>query len=467
MRVRALAAALLIAFASPDAAAAPGRPPEAEDSPARRHFKLGVALYQAGDFTAALAEFEGSFRDQPSPAALQNMALCLTKLRRYVQALETLEKLKAEYGPTLAAEDHAAVDSSMRQLAQLVGKVSISVTPADAQVTLNGSPLSPEALAKPVRVSSGEYRIRAEAPMHRAEERVITVAGGDEATVSIVLHPDFADVTVLASDRDAGIAIDGRAIAYGAWAGSLPSGTHLVQVYKSGYVPFASQIPLAGGDKLELRPALGPWIGEPGQEPQSMPPVDPRLKPLRPPRGWYGLVSANTLAVARHPDKFKASGDVENAGASFGVRVGYRFWDFVAFEGMIDAGGQTIRGEYTASGQVTSGASYDLSTERFGGNVRFLWGGRVARLSGVFGAGAVRHKVELPSATGEGNNSYFMLELGAQFNVGKVLLEGVALGFLEGADRVKSGGSRLYTEHSLVPQLGIGVRAGIGEWGQW
>jgi tetratricopeptide (TPR) repeat protein len=50
------------------------------------HYKSGSQRYGAGQWTAALDEFEAGFRAQPSPAFLVNIGQCLRKLDRLDEA---------------------------------------------------------------------------------------------------------------------------------------------------------------------------------------------------------------------------------------------------------------------------------------------------------------------------------------------------------------------------------------------
>ena len=55
---------------------------------ARSHFKTGVKLYQDGDYTGALAEFQAAYDFKPGPGSLQNIALCQKALFRYAEAAD-------------------------------------------------------------------------------------------------------------------------------------------------------------------------------------------------------------------------------------------------------------------------------------------------------------------------------------------------------------------------------------------
>src|SRR6187399_627350 len=101
MRIRAVSA-LLLAFlfgAAPRAAHAADPDPASAvanaeaTAEARRHFKLGIKLYQDTNYPGALAEFEAAYAAKPGPGSLQNIALCQKALFRYREAAATLEQL--------------------------------------------------------------------------------------------------------------------------------------------------------------------------------------------------------------------------------------------------------------------------------------------------------------------------------------------------------------------------------------
>jgi hypothetical protein len=437
----------------------------------REHFQSGVKLFETGDYATALTEFEASNVHRPSASALQNIVLCLTKLHRYLPALETLDELKTHYSASMSAEDKKAVNDSIQRLSRLVGTLTLHLKPAGAKVTLDDKGLGQEAITHPIRVASGEHRIRVEATLFRTDERTITIAGGDDLSLDIDLKPETAEVSIFASDPAAAIAIDRMPVALGTWSGPLAPGNHLVQVYKKGYESFASWIPVHAGDRIELRPALGPATKTQTRAvlaaPESKPgaPADSKQAAAQPPpRGWYGLASADLLAPLAHPDLSDAHGAAGSGGA-LGLRAGYRFWQNIALEAMLHGGKQgPISGANT---------SYTLETVRFGANARLLAGGRVARFSAVFGAGAATHTVTFESGahkgmTGKGTaDLYFFLECAVQFNVGKVLLELAVPWFVEGASNVKAEDVALYQKSSFIPQMGIGFRVGYSGWGEW
>ncbi len=81
---RALALVAVLVVASPAGA----RTTRAEDARARAHvhWQAGSQRYSAGEFAAALDEFQAGYSAQPSPAFLVNIGQCLRKLDRLDEA---------------------------------------------------------------------------------------------------------------------------------------------------------------------------------------------------------------------------------------------------------------------------------------------------------------------------------------------------------------------------------------------
>ena len=113
---------------------------------AQRHLHSGVTFFAERNYEAALVEFEASFERMPSASALQSIGICQTKLFRYVDAVETLEQLRARFGSVLSVEDSMQVDDALRSLARFVGTLTVRVVLSTAAVTVNGRRLLREEL---------------------------------------------------------------------------------------------------------------------------------------------------------------------------------------------------------------------------------------------------------------------------------------------------------------------------------
>src|SRR6188768_3096268 len=146
--IRALSVACLLGVLARSAQADPVAEGDASSaasaaeatSDARRHFKLGIKLYQDTNYPGALAEFEAAYAAKPGPSSLQNVALCQKALFRYREAAITLEQLLQSHGSELSEGETKAVTEAITELHGLVGSIVVNVEPSDAKVSIDGRP---------------------------------------------------------------------------------------------------------------------------------------------------------------------------------------------------------------------------------------------------------------------------------------------------------------------------------------
>ena len=100
----------VLALVASDAARAQ---PTAQEEEARRHFQTAMALFEAGDFELALTEFQAAYDAKPHPSVLRNVAATQEKLRRYPDAIRTLDRYLSEAtGAALRTERMTALITS-------------------------------------------------------------------------------------------------------------------------------------------------------------------------------------------------------------------------------------------------------------------------------------------------------------------------------------------------------------------
>src|SRR6478736_1064595 len=124
---------------TPPAPVAPAAPtaPEPSLAEAKLHFEQGVALYNDGNYNAALAEFLKSYELRKTTGVLYNIGLTQKALFRYSEAIESLEKYLAE-STTMAPERKAEVQQQVAEMRALLADVTLDVEPAGANVLVDG-----------------------------------------------------------------------------------------------------------------------------------------------------------------------------------------------------------------------------------------------------------------------------------------------------------------------------------------
>jgi PEGA domain len=466
-----------------------GGAPDAKTLEARKHFVNGVKLYGEHNFEGALTEFDAAYRLKPGASTLKNIALCQKELFRYTDAVDTLERLLERHGKELSPEERKAVDDAAAELGSLIGSVTVRVTPSKAKVSLDGKALTRAELAGSIRLNTGEHTLTAEAPGFARVQKTIRVAGGQKnVPLELTLLASGGMVNVTTNEPNAAIAIDGKALAFFQWRGPLEPGRHYVQVYGEGLKNYDQAFVVELGKTVDLDVKLQHL--PPGQKkPDDKPTIQ---------GGYYVLGALSALGLRNDPEGLKIDPN-KASGASLGVRAGYRIWTPIAVELLLEAGRHTVEAcdknaksdtqsnkDRTCDGSNPLTRSFQLDSVRLGPNLRVMSGGETIRFTSVAGVGAVRHQMHLdPVSTSDKNDGastqplggdahgwdpYFLVEVGAQYNWGHVLLELDGLLFIDGASQTKGtldqgGGEwKPFSSTGGLFLAGIGLRAGWSEW---
>lgn len=460
------------------AASSPADPAEAT-ADARRHFKLGIRLYQDTNYAGALVEFEAAYSAKPGPGSLQNVALCQKALFRYREAAETLTELLAKHDSELSEGEKKAVHDAITELGSLVGSIVIDVEPSDAKVTVDGRALALSELHAGVELNVGEHTVVADEPGYARLVRVVNVASGQkQLPVEMKLKATDGFLNIVAGDPLAAIAVDGVTRAFHEWRGGVkPDTDHLIQVFRDGYESYESTVNVGLGKTLELKAELGARID--GESTEVMPNRTGAMPPpphRREPRGYYGMLTLGVLGLGQHPLELTST---RSGGAmgTLGLRAGYRIWAPIAAELMLDFGKLNVDDAKSSDPTSTDTRKYSLSAVRFGPNLRLMTTGKTLRFSTTIGTGAVHHKLDLDKVAGNsklpggsvsGYDPYFLLELGLQWSLGHVLLGAEVVTLIDGASSLNKqkleGDQSAFGNTNTLPLFGLSLHGGYSLW---
>jgi hypothetical protein len=157
---------------------------ETNHDQAKAAFLSGVERFRQEDWAGALTDFEASYRLNPLPEVLFNIALAEEHLGRRADALEALTRYErdAEARGALTPARRADAERRVADLKQGLAMLTIVVVPADAQLVVDGSPRS-----NPVYLESGVHAIDARAPGFAAAHREVDVSAGMAYEVRVAL----------------------------------------------------------------------------------------------------------------------------------------------------------------------------------------------------------------------------------------------------------------------------------------
>ncbi len=157
-------------------------PPEAEPAPdavlqeAMLRYEGAVAVFDRGDFGAALAEFDRIYELMEGHPrryfVLYNIGQCHERLFRYDRAMDAYQRYLDEGGPQ--AEDRIAVETTIRTLEGLLGAVRVQVNVQHAEVWVGDRQVG-EAPGV-VRLPAGSHAMEVRAEGFTSVRREIVIA---------------------------------------------------------------------------------------------------------------------------------------------------------------------------------------------------------------------------------------------------------------------------------------------------
>jgi tetratricopeptide (TPR) repeat protein len=171
---------------APDAHEAQRAPPHVQE--ARARVARGEALFERGDYDAALTEFEAAYErigEHPNRyLILYNIGQCQERRFRYDLALEYYRRYLAEGGSS--AEDASAVNESIAELESLLATVRIGVNAPNATVSVDEREVG--TAPGVVRIPAGLHVIEVRAPGYVPARREIQIAAGGDEQISLTLE---------------------------------------------------------------------------------------------------------------------------------------------------------------------------------------------------------------------------------------------------------------------------------------
>lgn len=332
---------------------------------AKAHFENGVHLYdqQPPDYEGALAEFRAAEKEHPSPGLKRNVALCLKALHRYGEAMDELDAMLATTEP-LKPETREAGKKLLAELQALVATLRIRVvlhrasnqTSGDVprvDVSIDGVSVPGEKLGGAVRTGPGDHVIIARAQGYGDTTKKVSVVSGDKDVpvqldlIPVVAGTALGNLRLHASKPKAAISIDGVALANGSWEGSLPAGSHHIEVSAEGVPTWTRDIQVAAGEHVDLEATLGNDVPPPpppygnGND-KVTPPAKQETRPwwLAAGVGVFGGTYATGGGVVgtagRLGDKFSTERGF--AGGAITARLGREIGKFVELMAFLELG---------------------------------------------------------------------------------------------------------------------------------
>lgn len=265
-----LLAGLLIAAPAFAQTKAPRALAEELEGEARLSFDQGKELFEHGDFRTAHAKFRSVYEQSKNPRVLWNLAACSSREKRYARAIAEAERFLAEGGTSLSDEQVGRAVNFVREMKAFVAEVSLSVSPADAAVTLDREATKLTQGAAKVFLELGAHELLLEREGFEPLRTSFAVETPTSQTKSFHLRPiATAARLVVDAPEDARIELDGTLVARGHFEGSVDPGAHRLRVEAQGRDAYASVVDLVAGSAKTISVSLTdsnvgrawwPWI---------------------------------------------------------------------------------------------------------------------------------------------------------------------------------------------------------------
>ena len=196
---------------------------------ARTFFESGLAHYDKGEWSSALADFLRSRELFPTRVATINAAVCLRKEGRYDQALELHEE--ALRAPDIDPQERAFVEKEIAELRPVVGSIDFTSGEPGASIVIDGRERGTFPPPAPIRIAAGSHVVRVYKSGFVQLERRVEVAGRQVLSFDAKLQALLASGRVViteASSKVLTVVVDNVEVGKTPFEGTLPIGRHTV-----------------------------------------------------------------------------------------------------------------------------------------------------------------------------------------------------------------------------------------------
>src|SRR6478609_1674448 len=165
-------------------------PDAAAKKEAARRFEHAIKLYEDGDYSVALAEFERVYELVPDYRVLYNIGQVSIQLGHYARALNTLEEYVARGGSEPPADRAKSVQADLDLLAGRTASIALEVEPEGVEVTVDGRVMGNTPLTDLIVVDVGERKLELKRAGYVSQEQTLSLAGGDKYVGKFKLIPE-------------------------------------------------------------------------------------------------------------------------------------------------------------------------------------------------------------------------------------------------------------------------------------
>ncbi len=238
-----------------------------DEASGRALFLRGVGELGASRFAEAARLFEESYRANPVPVALFNLAYAYRGLGRTIDAISAIERFLGNPENTPADRVEAA-RTELASLRAAVARVRLSVDPERASVRVDGR--VPQVRDGEIEIDPGRRVLEISLSGYRSERREISLAPSARVNLAVTLAvlDQAARLRIEPGVANARVSIDGAFVGLGVVDRLVSPGSHRVVIEADGYLRFERRVTVDATGLLRVDPALQrprpspwPWLG--------------------------------------------------------------------------------------------------------------------------------------------------------------------------------------------------------------
>ncbi|MFO0624826.1 MAG: PEGA domain-containing protein [Polyangiales bacterium] len=218
-------------------------------------FDQGVEAERTSAATPRPARFEEVLRHHDEPLVRVNLAISYRAVGRYVDAIAQLQRYLAAPLASERPEGLAQMRRALDEMRAQLGRVTLRVTPAAAQVRVDRRLVD---ASSPLALDPGDHalEVTAEGFVSARRELRVEAAGAQHLDLDLAPVPTTGRVVVTPSPLTAAVRVDGRLRGTGPADLELGEGEHVVEVSAPAHGAFRRTVRVTAGGVTHVDAAL-------------------------------------------------------------------------------------------------------------------------------------------------------------------------------------------------------------------
>lgn len=155
-------------------------------------FEKGVAAFSAGSYEKALAFFQQSYKVNPKPKVLFNIAMCYRAMSQFKESVEALKQYLSQGGKSLSKKKVKEANNLIMEMESSLAQVTVIVNENGATILVDSQEAGIAPLEDILVVNPGTHDIEATKEGFFTAKQTIEIEGGKNEVVSLTLVPKIA-----------------------------------------------------------------------------------------------------------------------------------------------------------------------------------------------------------------------------------------------------------------------------------